>query len=318
MANRSTFPNQIDSFIEHFDISASDIPRVQRYQELKLKSPRTLAEDSELATLSNLLRDKIISPEDFNKFQDALVNMEIFIKDNVEGYITQKQSEFTSFVNGKKTDIDAHFNSKFTDITNTKNEFTTFVNNKETSINTTFNTKVSEMESKKNYFVSFVDTKEDEVRALVQEFDSNSSRYYQRWTATQGQTNFNIYYGGDFNDIPTEARLDIDPKNIDLIINGTTLTPYVDYRVNPDGAYDKIEILGNATLDAGTEVIAKWYKNVGKLYFKHSVTHGEGGTDPITVTRGMLDDKLKAGVAIVSSTAPVNPIENQLWVDTSV
>lgn len=86
MANRSTFPNQIDTFIEHVDISPFDIANVQRYQELKLKSNKTSAEIEELNNLTVLLRDKILTPEDFNKLQDAMVNIETFTKDTLTNY----------------------------------------------------------------------------------------------------------------------------------------------------------------------------------------------------------------------------------------
>src|SRR6185312_4706254 len=96
MANRSRFPEQIDTFLEHYEISASDVPKVARYQELLIKTNRSQSEDDELQSLKNQLRDKIITAEDFNKFQDALINMEIFIRDNVEGYIAQKQQEINA------------------------------------------------------------------------------------------------------------------------------------------------------------------------------------------------------------------------------
>lgn len=307
MANRSTFPAQIDTFVEHFDITSSDINSVKRFQELKLKTNRTLAEENELSQLTTSLRSKIISPEDFNKFQDALVNMEVFIRDNVEGYITTKQGEF-----------DASLNTKTNELTTIKNDFSSFVSTKTTEITNHANSKTVEMTEKKDYFVNYVNTKEDEVRKLVQEFDSNSARYYQSWSATAGQTVFNIYNGQQTGTVPADAKLDFDERNIDLIVNGTVLAPYVDYRIVPDGVYDKIELLGGVTLSAGTEVVAKWYKNVGKLYFTHASQHGEGGTDPIKVTEGMIDAPVKARIPKIQSTAPTSPSVNQIWIDTSV
>lgn len=99
MTNRSTFPNSVDTFIEHFDIRADDVPKVKRYQALKLKSDLTASESTELENLTTVLRDKIITSEDWNKFQDALVNMQTFIKDEVEGYIQEKQTEFQNEIN---------------------------------------------------------------------------------------------------------------------------------------------------------------------------------------------------------------------------
>ncbi|WDV47040.1 hypothetical protein PV797_04890 [Clostridiaceae bacterium M8S5] len=95
----SSFPNAIDTFIEHFDITADDVPKVKKYQELKLKTSLTDSERTELENLTTLLRNKIITSEDWNKFQEALVNMQVFIKDEVEGYIQGKQQEFQNTIN---------------------------------------------------------------------------------------------------------------------------------------------------------------------------------------------------------------------------
>lgn len=98
MANRSTFPTQIDQFIEHMEIMASELPLLARFQELKIKSNRTPTEDDELATLSIQLRNKLITSEDFNKLQDSITNVQSFFRDNVDGYIQTKQDEFQSYV----------------------------------------------------------------------------------------------------------------------------------------------------------------------------------------------------------------------------
>lgn len=95
---RSTFPEQIDQFVEHFDISPADIPHVKRYQYLKMQEILTPEEEIELQNLTILLRDKIFTPEDFNKLQDCIVNMEIFIKDEVDEYIKDKQEEFNNVI----------------------------------------------------------------------------------------------------------------------------------------------------------------------------------------------------------------------------
>ncbi|MFB5759118.1 hypothetical protein [Paenibacillus medicaginis] len=284
MANLSTFPASIDSFARHFELSASDIVNVARFQELKLKQNRTPTEETELGNLTVQLRDKLISADDYNKFQDALVNMELFIRDNVEGYIEDKQALF-----------DEHL---------------------EDGIET--------MEDKKDYFIEYVNTKETEVQALVREFDSNTARYYQTWSATTGQYEFPIYSTqGTNKDIPKEANLNIGEENIDLTVNGTSLTPYVDFAVKKNGFYDTIVLLGNnaSLITAGTEVVARWFKNVGKLYFKHASSHNSNGTDPLTVFEDMLDSTLKTKVnnllqkMTVSKTAPSNPATNDIWID---
>src|SRR5690606_27929613 len=76
-----------------YEISAADVPLIQRFQELKLKSNRTPSEETEMANLTAQLKNKLISAEDFNHFQDALVNMQLFIRDEVDVYIASKQAE---------------------------------------------------------------------------------------------------------------------------------------------------------------------------------------------------------------------------------
>lgn len=96
MANRSTFPISIDAFIENTEISASDRPLLTRYQELKLKASRTPNEDDELASLTNTLRTKLMTAEDYNHMKDAIVNLQSFFRDETDGYIQTKQTEFQS------------------------------------------------------------------------------------------------------------------------------------------------------------------------------------------------------------------------------
>jgi len=91
---QSHFPESIDSFIDHLEISASDVEDVQRYQELKLKENRTVSEDDELANLTSQLRDKLLTAQDFNKLQDAIIATQKHYRDEVDGYIQTKQSEF--------------------------------------------------------------------------------------------------------------------------------------------------------------------------------------------------------------------------------
>jgi RNA binding exosome subunit len=288
--NRSSFPSAVDSFVEHYDIQAQHKPMVDRYQELLLKPVLSESEQTEFDTLSVSLSSLIFSAEDLNKIQDCMVALETFFKDNVEGYIETKQGEFE-----------------------------TYVGDKETEVNTSCSNAVTEMTNKKNLFTTYVDTKEDEVRAMVQEFDSNTARYYQTWSASEGQVDFNIYSGNSGEVIPVEGNLNIPPENIDVIVNGTALTPKVDYIVLNNGLSDTIRLLGNAStvIMNGTSVFAKWYKNVGKLYFLYANSHAEGGSDEITVTRSLLADDLKQAVPEVSAEEPLSPMTNQLWVDIS-
>ena len=92
--SRSTFPAQIDTFTTKVDITSADVANVNRYRELKSKPNLTASEQAELSNLTVTLATKLMSPEDFNKLQDCIVALENFTKDNVDGYIQQKQAEF--------------------------------------------------------------------------------------------------------------------------------------------------------------------------------------------------------------------------------
>ena len=318
--NRSTFPDQIDNYIEHYEISSSDIPRVERFRLLKLKPNRSAEENNELAQLTTQLRDKIILAEDWNKFQDSLVNMQIFIKDNVEGYILTKQGEFNQYIDNKELYINSHADQKVSEMTTIKNNYERFTEDKKAYIVTFTDEAVEHMKNRRDDFTTFVNVKEDSIRSLVQEFDSRTARFYQRWSATAGQTVFNIFTGGEINPLPEEAKLNINNTDLDIVIQGTVLTPNVNYEIVRDGASDKIKLLGNAatTIGNGTEIFARWHKNVGKLYFKHASTHALGGSDEITnIVEGQLRADLKAKInnLTVSSVMPTSVPKGHTWIE---
>ncbi len=110
--SRSNFPGSIDEFAELFDLPPSRAQDALRYQVLKAKASKTSAEIIELNNLTLTLKEYIISPEDWNKFTDCLVAMEVFIKDEVEGYILTKQGEFNDYIDGKQTDIEYYVDGK--------------------------------------------------------------------------------------------------------------------------------------------------------------------------------------------------------------
>lgn len=98
LANRSTFPQQIDAFPELFDLPPSLVASAKRYQELKIKPTLNATEQAELNNLTTTLGSYIITPETWNKLGDSIVNMEQFIKDEVDGYIQAKQAEWADYV----------------------------------------------------------------------------------------------------------------------------------------------------------------------------------------------------------------------------
>lgn len=92
--NYSTFPEQVDTFVRKYHLQAQDIPKMKEWKTLKEKINRTPEEETRLSQLTEDLRYAFIDPEEWNKFQDALVNTQQFFLDEVYVYIQQKQAEF--------------------------------------------------------------------------------------------------------------------------------------------------------------------------------------------------------------------------------
>lgn len=102
LTNRSTFPEQIDSFVELYDLPPNLATQARRYQELKMKPTLTSLEQNELNGLTTQLSQFIIMPETFNKFADAVVNVETFFTQEVMGFIEAKQVLWESYVKAFK------------------------------------------------------------------------------------------------------------------------------------------------------------------------------------------------------------------------
>ena len=96
--SRSTFPEKVDVFTELFDLPFEKVQDARRLTELKGQPSLTNDEQNELLQLTTQLKEFIITPETFNKFQDALVAVETFFRDNVDGYIENKQDEWATYV----------------------------------------------------------------------------------------------------------------------------------------------------------------------------------------------------------------------------
>lgn len=97
--SRSDFPEKVDSgFIELFDLPFDKINSANRLTELKGKASLTNDEQNEVLSLTNSLKEYMITPETFNKFQDALVAVQKFFYDNVQGFIEDKQVIWNSYV----------------------------------------------------------------------------------------------------------------------------------------------------------------------------------------------------------------------------
>lgn len=96
------FPQEIDSFIELYDLPANLVTQAKRYQELKMKPTLTSTEQNELNGLTTQLVNYIITPETWNKFADSLVNVETFFTQEVMGFIEAKQALWDLYVKAFK------------------------------------------------------------------------------------------------------------------------------------------------------------------------------------------------------------------------
>lgn len=92
--NLSVFPEQIDTFINHYDIGATDVQRLNEYQTLRMKDSLTSTELDRMNNLYSALRDRLFLAEDFNKLQDAITNLEDFFKNQTEVYISNLFTQY--------------------------------------------------------------------------------------------------------------------------------------------------------------------------------------------------------------------------------
>lgn len=96
--SRSVFPSGIDTFTELFDLPYNKVNEAKRLTELKMRLSLTNDEQNELISLSNGLEEYLITPETFNKFQDALTAVEEFFFQNVQGFLEEKQEIWDSYI----------------------------------------------------------------------------------------------------------------------------------------------------------------------------------------------------------------------------
>ena len=94
----SNFPNSVDTFITKSPIQYNDIPYLQRYQELKLKSVLTTQEQIELDEIFQAIRSKLIIPEDFNRLQQSITNMQMFLNSEIVAYLNSVKADLAQTV----------------------------------------------------------------------------------------------------------------------------------------------------------------------------------------------------------------------------
>lgn len=119
--SRSSFPDSVDDFLEIWDLPQNKFSEANRLTELKGKAVLTNDEQNEIKTLTASLREYMITPETWNKFQDALFAVQEFFYENVQGFLDDKQAIWDSYIKqfkyvGKwKVNTDYKFQNMVTD-----------------------------------------------------------------------------------------------------------------------------------------------------------------------------------------------------------
>ena len=85
--NRSVFPEQLDTPIEMYDISALEKPEIDEYFILCTLTNPTPDQITRIAELLEKYNNKIINAEKINYFMDIAINTEKFWFDNVNNYL---------------------------------------------------------------------------------------------------------------------------------------------------------------------------------------------------------------------------------------
>ena len=101
---------QLDSFKRLQDYPVSQAANVARYEELKKKTNLTPNEQSELSSLRVMLRPYLYEADDINLVSDSLEKTQKFVKNEIDGYITERQNETRQYVDNMKNEVQGIMN----------------------------------------------------------------------------------------------------------------------------------------------------------------------------------------------------------------
>lgn len=96
MAGLSTFPTTLDTFLQFMDVTSSDATNLKGFQDAIQSGDFTTA-TTYLQQIQNY-QNKAISADRLNKLKDAIETVEKFYRDNIQAYITQKQSDWQTII----------------------------------------------------------------------------------------------------------------------------------------------------------------------------------------------------------------------------
>lgn len=122
----TTFPEAVDNLSRMSDLSFEDLILVQQYYAYY--NAGNLSGANSLLETNPILKTKIFNAAKFNKLADGIGATQQFFKDNVDGYIQTKQSEFDAYVDGKEVDLNTHVSDTVTYIDTKQSEFNAYVN----------------------------------------------------------------------------------------------------------------------------------------------------------------------------------------------
>lgn len=93
---RTSFPNNLDSFVNYLNISVSDGPLIKQYFGAVQAGNEVLAQQifAQIPSASQ----KILSADGLNKFNDCIAAIERFYNSDITPYLEQKQTEWESIL----------------------------------------------------------------------------------------------------------------------------------------------------------------------------------------------------------------------------
>lgn len=92
----TNFPNDLDTFLNYINITATDAPLIVQYVEAMRNGDYTGAQNI-LQQIPNVTR-KVIQATDLNKLSEAILALERFFKTDIQPYITEKQEEWQNII----------------------------------------------------------------------------------------------------------------------------------------------------------------------------------------------------------------------------
>lgn len=293
----SNFPNQIDIIKRLQDYPQSQAINIARYNELRQKSSLTSAEQIELASLRSTIGAYLLGAEDWNQVAETLESIQEFFRDNVDGYIEDKQEEMEFFVNEKKTEVNTYTDGK-------KAEMSTYVDDKKVEINTYVDGKQSAMNT-------YVDEKQGEINNEVALFEAELAQFtnkglwsnlttYSKWnTVLYNYETYMSLQNGNLNNAPVGDGTDVWWQKLSL--RGAQGASGIG--ISFVGSYD------NARTYYENEAV--FYSN--SIYVCNNIS--SLGNLPTDTNYWSLF--LSNSGVVVSSTAPASVYLGLVWIDTS-